>query len=269
MESLTKCIGYAIHKLEHLYKTECSVQEMRKARYMKKRLGVNYSRYCLFKNDWLKNCSIETVIDIGANVGELTAIFAELFPSAQIYAFEPLPDCFEQLAKVAEHYQGRVKALNIALGAKEGNFEFHRSSWAPASSFRKMSELHKENYPHSAGSETIKVDVTTLDDLYGSTDLKKNIFIKMDVQGFEDEVIKGGLKVIGMAKVLVIECSLQETYEDEPMFEEIYNLVQSLGFEYRGSLKQSVRKDDQSFLQADCVFMKREQISTQAGVNNE
>jgi len=213
----------------------------------------------------LLDCNIRTVIDIGASVGEFTAIYAELFPGAQIYAFEPLPDCFEQLTKVAKQYQGRVKVFNIALGAQEGSFEFHRSSWAPASSFREMSDLHKENYPHTAGSETVKVDVKTLDEVFENIDLKKNIFIKMDVQGFEDEVIKGGLEAIRKAKVLVIECSLQSTYEGEPMFDGIYDLVRSIGFDYRGSIKQSIRKDDQSFLQADCVFMKKPQLLGENG----
>ena len=257
MEILKRCIKYAINKLENLYKTDLSIQEINKARYLRKQLKVNYSRYSLFNKDWLINNNIKTVIGIGANIGEFTAIFAELFPNAQIYAFEPLPDCFGQLTKVAKRYQGRVRAFNIALGTQEGSFEFHRSAWAPASSFLEMSDLHKKNYPHSAGSETVSVEVKTLDKVFENIDLKKNIFIKMDVQGFEDEVIKGGLEVIKRAKVLVIECSLQQTYEGEPMFDGIYRLLRPMGFEYRGSLKQSVCKDDESFLQADCVFMKR------------
>lgn len=247
---------YVIRKLEYFSEIGLNLKNRRYAKHLRK-VGINYSRYSLFNKKWLLDTDIRTVIDIGANVGEFTAIFAELFPDAQIYAFEPLPDCFEQLAKIAKQYQGRVKAFNIALGTQEGSFEFHRSAWAPASSFREMSDLHKKNYPHSAGSETVKVDVKTLDKVFENIDLKKNIFIKMDVQGFEDEVIKGGLEVIKKAKVLVIECSLQNTYEGEPMFDGIYNLVHSIGFEYAGSLKQSIRKDDQSFLQADCVFIRR------------
>ena len=200
---------------------------------------------------------IGTVIDIGASVGEFTAIFAELFPNASIYAFEPLPDCFESLALVADSYGGRVKVFKIGLGSREGNFEFHRSSWAPASSFREMSDLHKKNYPHSAGSESVRVQVETLDNVFRDIGLDDNIFIKMDVQGFEDEVIKGGREVISRARVLVIECSLQQTYEGEPMFDGIYELLKPMGFEYRGSVKQSLRKDDDSFLQADCVFIRK------------
>ena len=78
----------------------------------------------------------------------------------------------------------------------------------------------------------------------------------MDVQGFEDEVIKGGTEIFQRTKVVVVECSFNELYEDEPKFHGIYSLLYSLGFEYQGSLKQSVKSDDDSYLQADCIFTK-------------
>ena len=266
--TFSRALRFTARNVQLVSEIGCDLSEISKLRHLNKR-GISYSRYLLFKKKWVLDCNIRTVIDIGANVGEFTAVFAELFPDARIYAFEPLLDCFEQLRKVAKQYQGRVKVFNIALGTQEGSFEFQRSSWAPASSFREMSNLHKKNYPHSARSETVKVNVKTLDDVFKNIDLNKNIFIKVDVQGFEDEVIKGGLEVVKQAKVLVVECSLQSTYEGEPMFDGIYNLLRSIGFEYRGSLKQSIRKDDQSFLQADCVFMKKPQISREAWVNDE
>jgi FkbM family methyltransferase len=254
-EYFNKGIRYTIRQLEYLLSTGLAYKELRRRRYLQN-LDVHYSRYLLFKKKWLINGDVKTVIDIGANVGEFTTIFAEVFPDARIYAFEPLPDCFAQLSKVARRYQGRVKEFDIALGAQQGSFEFHRSAWAPASSFREMNKLHKLNYPHSAGSKTVKVNLETLDKIFSNIDLKKNVFIKMDVQGFEDEVIKGGYDVINRAQILVIECSLQQTYVDEPMFDGIYQLLHPMGFEYRGALKQSIRNDDQSFLQADCIFIK-------------
>lgn len=249
-------IGYIIRKLESFSEIGFDLKKIKYVNHLRK-IGITYSRYRLFNKKWLLSSKVNTVIDIGANIGEFTSIFAELFPDSMVYAFEPLPDCFEELTKVTKQYQGRVKAFNIALGSQTGSFEFHKSSWAPASSFREMSELHKRNYPHSAGSDILTVPMQTLDNVFQDIVLEDNTLIKMDVQGFEDEVIKGGIEVIQRASILVIECSLQKTYEGEPMFNGIHDLLRQMGFEYRGSLKQSVRKDDDSFLQADCVFIMK------------
>jgi len=247
-------IRFLARKLIYLGEINFSYTEFKRMRDLKKK-GIHYSRYFLFNKPWLLDYRVKNVIDVGANVGEFTAIFAELFPEAQIYAFEPLPDCFTELQQIAERYE-KVKIFNLALGNSEESCEFNKSSWAPASSLRSMGELHKQNYPHSARTEKVNVPIKQLDRVLEGINLSGNTLIKIDVQGFEDEVIKGGRDTIGKAKVLIIECSFKSLYENEPMFHGIYSLVHSLGFEYRGSIKQSVNKKDGSYLQADCIFIK-------------
>ena len=247
-------LGYLIRKLTIFYEDGININYFRKRRRLKK-IGINYSRYKLFDKKWLFDSNIQTVIDIGANIGEFTVIFAELFHGARIYAFEPLPDCYKQLIERTQNINN-VNSFNIGIGSKKGKLSIHHSSWHPASSFREMSPLHKESYPHSAEQHEIQVSIDTLDGVLKPELLNKNILIKIDVQGFEDEVIKGGLKTFERAKIVIVECSFQELYENEPMFHGVYFLLKSLGYEYRGSLKQSVNKNDDSYLQADCIFIK-------------
>ena len=226
--------------------------------FMKTKLrkrGVNLNRYSLYDKKWLKNLNIDTVIDIGANVGEFTFIFHELFPSSQIHAFEPIPECFNKLNNKVSGLEN-VITYKIGLGSQTRVMNLNKSSHDPASSFRVMSEFHKENYPHSAQSEQINVKVQRLDDILDFTNAEKNIFIKMDVQGFEDEVIKGGLVTFSKAKVIIVECSYRKLYNKEPMFHGIYELLTSLGFEFMGCLKQSENKKDETYLQGDCIFVK-------------
>ena len=250
---IKKALGYLIRKLTIYYENGINLGDVRNRRRLKK-IGINYQRYKLFDKKWLLNSNINTIIDIGANIGEFTAIFGELFPEATIYAFEPLPDCYEQLVKRAENYT-TVKAFNIGLGNEKGSLNIQKSSWHPASSFREMGELHKQNYPYSAQSEDIKVRVDTLDNILRDKRIEKNILIKLDVQGFEDEVIKGGMQIFKQAKIVVVECSFQELYKNEPLFDGIYSLLKQFGFRYRGSLKQSFNKDNDTYLQADCIFI--------------
>lgn len=255
---INRCIRYALRQIEYYLEIGFDVKKIKRARRLKKR-GVHYNRFALFDKRWLLDCNIRTVVDIGASIGEFTAIFAELFPNARIYSFEPLPNCFAQLEQIASYYNN-VKPFNIALGSTEGKQRFCESSWAPASSFRKMTALHKQIFPHSADSEILIVEIKTLDKIFENANLEENILVKMDVQGYEDEVIKGGMEIIKKAKVLVIECSLQKFYEDEPMFHGIYTLLHSLGFAYKGSIKQSVSNKDDSYMQADCIFIKSSEL---------
>ena len=81
------------------------------------KLGIIYSRYKLFDKKWLHDSEINTIIDIGANVGEFTLIFSELFPNAYIFAFEPLPDCYTQLEKNTSNRE-KIKIFKYALGSE-------------------------------------------------------------------------------------------------------------------------------------------------------
>ena len=75
------------------------------------------------------------------------------------------------------------------------------ASWEPASSFRQMGDKHKENYPHSSEHKEIEVKIKKLDDVINPELIKRNILVKIDVQGFEDEVIKGGLTIFERAYI--------------------------------------------------------------------
>ena len=219
-----------------------------------KKSGVNLARYKLYDKKWIIDSNINTVIDIGANIGEFTILYSVLFGKADIYAFEPLPDCFLELKRKTQKIP-RIQIYNIGLGNEEILQEIYKSDWHPASSFLDMSSLHKENYPHSANHKKINVKIDKLDNVLKDKSLNDNILIKLDVQGFEAEVIKGGMAVFKKAKIVITEVSFVELYENEPMFDGIYLLLTSLGFEYCGSLKQSTDKRNQSYLQADCIFI--------------
>jgi FkbM family methyltransferase len=251
---IKRSIGYILRQLMLLYEDGLSIENFRYRKNLRGK-SINYHRYKIFRKKWLLDSDIQTVLDIGANIGEFTGIFNELFPKAEIHAFEPLPDCFNKLRERTKELKN-VKVYNIGLGSKDGELELYKSSWHPASSFREMGDLHKQNYPHSSKSENIIVGIRQLDDIFEGSILPENIFIKMDVQGFEDEVIKGGIKTFSNSRVIVVESSFQKLYENEPMFHGIYSLLEPLGFEYRGSLKQSVNKMDESFLQGDCIFIR-------------
>jgi hypothetical protein len=72
-------IRHTRRQLEYISETGLDIKEINQRRYLKS-LNIHYSRYSFFDKKWLLDSDIRTVIDIGANVGEFTAICAELFP---------------------------------------------------------------------------------------------------------------------------------------------------------------------------------------------
>ncbi len=207
------------------------------------------------KFNWLKNLNIRTILDIGANTGQFAADIHAILPEATIYSFEPLQDCYEQLLM---RMQGVLKfgAFAFALGSETSEAEIRRSEFSPSSSMLRMGELHKQAFPFSSGEGVERIALKQLDDVAGSLDLVDNILIKIDVQGFEDKVICGGANTIRSAKLLIIETSFERLYEEQPLFDTIYDTLRRMGFAYHGNLAQLLSPVDGSVLQADGIFMK-------------
>ena len=86
--------------------------------------------------------------------------------------------------------------------------------------------------------------------------LNDNMLVKIDVQGYEDRVIRGGQDTISRAEIVIVETSFQCLYEGQPMFEYIYEVLTKMGFSYRGALEQISNPIDGGILQADSLFVK-------------
>ncbi len=208
------------------------------------------------KFKWIQNMNIKTVIDVGAHAGESALQFHQIFPNARIYSFEPLHDCFVQLNATMKDVPN-FRSFNLALGDEEGRLDMHHSEWAPSSSLLKMGKLHKEAYPFSSGETLQTVDVSTLDKIAQGFELEENILLKIDVQGYEHKVIRGSRNILNRTKVIIIETSFHELYEGQPLFAEIYELLNRMGFVYSGSWQEMKSPLDGAPLQQDSIFIRK------------
>jgi len=224
-----------------------------------RRININHKfepeREDRFK--WIRNLNIQTVLDVGANTGEFAGEIHAILPEAAIYSFEPLRDCYDLLVEKMSPVP-KFRAFDFALGSEASEIEMHRSEFTPSSSILRMSGLHKQAFPFTSKVVLEKVAIKRLDDVTGNLDLAKNILIKIDVQGFEDRVIAGGLKTIQIAKLLIVETSFESLYDDQPLFDTIYEMVKRMGFAYHGNLNFSQLSNpiDGNILQADAIFIK-------------
>lgn len=205
--------------------------------------------------DWLANENIKTILDIGANRGQFTARIHSLLPNAQIYAFEPLKSCFEELKRTMNAVP-KFTCFNFALGNENGAQIIYRNNFAPSSSMLPMEKLHIDAFPTTKEVSKESVETYRLDDIAAPLDLIDNILIKIDVQGFEDRVIFGGYTTIRRAKVLMIETSFEPLYQGQLLFDSIYSQLTSTGFVLRGIEEPLYHPKDGRMLQCDCVFYR-------------
>lgn len=217
---------------------------------------------------WLRSIGIDTIIDIGANTGQFVASIRKKFPDAQIYSFEPLEDCYRQLIEAHRHDR-MFRGFHLAISDQGGTTRFHRSSFPESSSLLPMGRLHKENFPFSRDSETVTVRTARLDDLADELHLGEHLLVKIDVQGVEDRVLRGGMGVIRKADVIFIETNFQELYEGQWLFKEILDFLYGEGFRYMGNRDGHLLSPiDGSCLQEDSIFVHSRWISERGGLRH-
>jgi FkbM family methyltransferase len=217
--------------------------------------GIEVRTFECLNKPWLRNSGIRTVFDVGANTGQFARAIHEVLPEAYVYSFEPLPDCFAELQKTIGDVS-TFRAFNTALAERDGEAEFYRSAWSPSSSLLPMQELHKQNFPFTAGGSKETVKVRRLDDCAKELTIENEILVKLDVQGAENKVIAGGESLLQRAKILIVETSMDSLYEGQLLFGDIFKLLERLGFRYQGGLSQAFSPIDGSVLYADSIFTR-------------
>ena len=180
------------------------------------------------QKDW--NC-----IDIGCHKGEILDVILKYAPNGNHWAFEPIPDYFQQLQK---KYSSKVKIMDVALSDQKGQSQFNFVKNAPA-----YSGINKRQYQvENPDIVKLNVELNRLDDIIPVN--QKIDFIKIDVEGAEYAVIKGGIECIKRCKPMIIfEFGLgaSDYYGTKPgdMFDLLENEVGLKIYTLKNGLSQS------------------------------
>lgn len=142
-----------------------------------------------------------SVIDCGAHIGVFSSLCAEFFPHAIVHAFEPQPDNYSLLVSNTGLYQGRVKAMQAAVGVESGRLSLHKQGGVSDGFTGRWSMVPEDG----GGQDSVEVDVIELRDYIRQLD-KPVFLMKMDLEGFEAMILshltQQDLSQIG---ILVIE----------------------------------------------------------------
>lgn len=204
---------------------------------------------------WLQDLNINTILDIGANEGQFTKVITQILPGVQVYSFEPLKVAYE-IFKSQFKGNNKIEIFNFALGDEDKQSSIYKNEFSASSSVIAMTELLKEAFPFSRSVTEEKITIKRLDDFSYNLNLNKEILMKIDVQGFELNVLKGAENTLRDVKLIIVETSFFELYQKQPLFKDVYNYLIRNGFNYFGSLEQIYDERDGKILQSDSIFLR-------------
>lgn len=204
---------------------------------------------------WFRSIDIKTVIDIGGFIGSFAFAVRTILPEVQIFSFEPLQENYIQLVKNLTPL-GKFQAFQTALGDHNGELDFYRSGFTASSSALEMGSLHQKTFPHTAHSVKVRVPVARLDDYFVQVTQESPVLLKLDVQGYEDAVLRGAPKILKIVDYLLTEVSYQPLYEGQVLFNGLYKMLVSKGFQFAGNFDSLLSPVDGSILQSDALFVR-------------
>ena len=227
-------------------------------------LGIDLKRYNVQTSEAAKMQrllayhNIDLVFDVGANIGQYAKLLRELGYSGRIVSFEPLSSAYSQLKAVSKKDPLWEIAPQTAIGNQEGEITINIAGNSQSSSALPMLDAHLESAPESAysGSETVKLsrlDTLAKDYIKSET---KSIFLKIDVQGLEKQVLEGATAILPLVKGIKLELSLVPLYEGQVLFKEMIDIIEKLGYELYGIEPGFTAEKTGRMLQMDGIFFK-------------
>ncbi len=178
---------------------------------------------------YLKKFNIEKVIDVGAHKGEFLETMMEMERINSFHVFEPQKDIFEILSKKFSENR-KVSLYNCALDKEIRNMSLQINKFSMTSSLAKINHeslyLKFKNFLTNSNSNFInkyQVQTSTLDKVFKDLNLEKTL-LKIDVEGFEINVIKGSKEKMKEIPFILIENQFGNHYHDNN-FDEIKEIL--------------------------------------------
>ena len=200
-----------------------------------------------------RKAGIHVIYDIGANVGTWTLLAKSLIPAAHIHAFEPLPrhqtdflcKCFT-ITDVTLH--------PIAVGSDNSTKAFHVTDFSDASSLLRPTEESWKQFGVREVNE-LPMQVFRLDDYKKMRHLPNPDLIKLDIQGYELEALRGCSECLESTKAVLVEVSFIEYYERQCLFHEVVSHLGDFGLFVQGFGFSTPTGNTVN--QTDVLFMRR------------
>jgi FkbM family methyltransferase len=189
-------------------------------------MKVPFYRYEYDRENFLDVTKYPTpvIFDVGANIGQSAVWFSKSFPSARIYAFEPIPTVFKRLEKEVAGVSN-IKTLNLACGDASKTIQIPSTDSDTIQTIQVLA-------PNAGTEGGDEITVTTVDDYCESNNIPSIQILKTDTEGYDLDVLRGASRMLGAGGISYIlsEVSIIEGDELHTNLFEITEWLRPFGF---------------------------------------
>lgn len=196
------------------------------------------------------NC--KSILDVGANKTSWSKMAKKIFPDAWVYLIEPQIEMLGYMESFCKEFENSNYFL-VAAGAKEGFLTL--TIW---DDLEGSSLIPKPDENLKISGKQRQVEIKVIDDLIESSKIKLPELIKLDIQGFELEALRGAKKTFGYTEVYILEVSMFSSDEMQPMLSDVVTFMLErdyVVYDFPGFLRRPL---DGALGQCDICFVKRE-----------
>jgi len=186
-----------------------------------------------------------SLLDIGANNGDFSVNIKRAFPDIFLYAIEANPNCDHDLSIK------NIPHMICCLSDTEKTIDFFISKLGDGKNTGASYYKEKTNYYSEGNYNILKVKSKTLDAIFSETIIFD--FIKLDTQGSENDIIKGGINLIKRAKYVMLEVAILEYNENAPFIDEVFSYLNSINYVPVMKIEEHKYSDGRVF-QEDWIF---------------
>lgn len=205
----------------------------------------------------IKHFNIDTLLDVGANIGQYASKMRKIGYQKKIISFEPLKSAFEGLKKAASRDPNWL-INNYALGNEDTTSTINIANNSYSSSILNMLPTHLSSAPESKYVAKQEIEIKKIDSIFPTFYTKaESVMIKIDTQGYEKNVIDGANESLHKIKIIQLEMSLVPLYENEMTYLEMIKYLDSKGYQLFGLENGFSDATTGQLRQVDGIFVQK------------
>lgn len=191
------------------------------------------------------------ILDVGAYKGKFSRMAISVYPDAAIYLVEPLKEMKHALEGFCKQ-NPKCKYFDFAAGPAHGMHSlrvFRDLAW---------SGFMEEDIPQQDKRTPRMIEMWTIDEMIQTRQIEIPDSVKLDVQGYELEVLKGAQSLFGKTELFIIESALHNKHKSYPLIADVIAFMNERNYvlyDFAGFLRQH---HDGSLIECDLCFVKRE-----------